>query len=211
LNELEKVRIFVRKPRARVEIERKNMGVGLRILIIGQLIDCTLKDVESLLKSYKISNAIVKIHGSASLGDVEDSIFEGAVFRPTIVIANKFDVNGSAERFKQLARSFERRFKAIPISCKTSFGLDKLGPMLFDSLEIMRVYTKEPGSKDPSPTPFILKKDSMVAELAKQIHSDFYKRFSFAKVWSKRLSFSPQKVGLSFKLDDKDIVEMHAQ
>ncbi|UCH32136.1 MAG: 50S ribosome-binding GTPase [Candidatus Bathyarchaeota archaeon] len=211
LNELEKVRIFFKKPKARVEIERKHMGLGLRILIIGQLIDCTLKDVEKLLKSYKISNAIVKIFGNATLDDVEDSIFEGAVFRPTFVIANKFDASGAEERFERLGAFIKEQLRVIPISCKTGFGLDKLGSTLFDALEIMRVYTKEPGNKDPSPTPFILKKDSTVAELAKLIHSDFYKRFSFAKIWAERLSFSPQKVGLTFELFDKDIVEMHVQ
>ncbi|MDH5495366.1 MAG: 50S ribosome-binding GTPase, partial [Candidatus Bathyarchaeota archaeon] len=95
LNELENARILVKKPTARVEIERKHMGVGLRIFVIGQLVNCTLKDVETLLKSYRVSNAVVKIYGDAQLDDVEDSIFESAVFRPTIIVANKFDVKGA--------------------------------------------------------------------------------------------------------------------
>ena len=156
-------------------------------------------------------NTLPAITSRGESPKIQDLSNSSGLYIVDFVIANKFDVNGAPKRFKQLERFIEGRFRVIPISCKTSFGLKKLGPMLFDSLEIIRVYTKEPGSKDPSPTPFILKKDSAVAELAKQIHSDFYKRFSFAKVWSKRLSFSPQKVGLSFKLDDKDIVEMHAQ
>jgi len=46
-------------------------------------------------------------------------------------------------------------------------------------------------------------------DLAKRIHSDFYEHFSYAKVWSKRLRFSPQKVGGSFILEDGDTVEIH--
>jgi len=103
------------------------------------------------------------------------------------------------------------RLDIIPVSCKTGFGLEKLGAELFKLLEIIRVYTKEPSRKEPSPAPFILKKASTVADLAKNIHSDFYKRFSYARVWSERLTFSPQKVGLSFVLDDKDVVEMHVK
>lgn len=211
LNELDNARIFVKKPSARVEVERRHMGVGLKIFVIGKLVDCTLKDVETLLKSYRISNAIVKICGNATLDDVEDSIFESAVFRPVIIVANKFDVEGAVDSLSRLKRFVDGRLNVIPVSCKTGFGLKRLGVELFNSLEIIRVYTKEPNSKKPSPAPFILKKNSTVAELAKQIHSDFYRRLSYARVWSKRLPFSPQKVGLSFVLDDKDVVEMHVR
>jgi ribosome-interacting GTPase 1 len=47
--------------------------------------------------------------------------------------------------------------------------------------------------------------------LAKRIHSDFYEQFSYAKVWSKRLRFSPQKVGGTFALEDGDTVEIHTK
>ena len=33
----------------------------------------------------------------------------------------------------------------------------------------------------------------------------------FAMVWAKRLPLSPKKVGLTFVLDDGDIVEIHAR
>jgi len=101
--------------------------------------------------------------------------------------------------------------KITPISCKSGSGLRKIGAEIFSALEVVKVYTKEPREKTPSKRPFILKKGATVAELAKQIHSDFYERFSYAKVWSKRLQFSPQKVGLSFVLQNKDIIELHLQ
>ena len=101
--------------------------------------------------------------------------------------------------------------RIIPISCRDRTGLEKLGREIFESLGIARIYTKEPNEREPSKKPFILKKGTTVLELAKQIHSDFYERFSYAKVWAKRLPFSPQKVGMSFILEDKDIVELHAK
>lgn len=209
LRELENARVLVKKPKARVEIERKHMGVGLRILVMGKLVDCTLKDVEELLRGYRISNSIVKIYGKAKLDDVEDSIFESAVFRPCIVVANKQEVNGASERLRDLRDFIGDRFKIVPVSCKTQFGIRRLGRELFASLGIIRVYTKELNRKEPSSSPFILKRETTIADLAKHIHSDFYKNFYYARVWSKRLPFSPQKVGLHFILDDKDVVEMH--
>jgi len=208
LNELEIAHVLIKKPKAKVEIERKHMGVGLRIFIIGRLVKDTLKDVEALLKSYGISNAIVKIYGNATLDDVEDSIFESVVYRPAIVVANKSDFEEAQENLRKLKEFIGKRLAVVPISCKTGFGIEELGPQLFRCLEIVRVYTKEPNSKEPSAAPFVLKRGSTIADLAKNIHSDFYERFSFARVWAKRLPYSPRKVGLSFVLEDKDVVEM---
>ena len=207
--ELEKARILTRKPKARVEIERKYMGAGLKIIILGHLVDCTSKDVEQLLKSYGIRDAAVKIQGEATIDDVEDAVFEGTVYRPAVIIANKADIPNATERIEQLKGLVGEEMKILPVSCEAKFGLDKLGSEIFEMLDIIRLYTKEPNDRFPSEKPFTVRKGSTVFDLARRIHSDFYKQFSYAKVWSKRLRFSPQKVGGTFTLEDGDTVEIH--
>jgi ribosome-interacting GTPase 1 len=211
LSEMEKTRILTQKPCARVEIERKHMGAGLRIIVIGRLINCNMRDVEDLLRGYRILDGIVKIYGEASLDDVEDTIFESTVYRPAIVVANKADAPEAQQRLGELERFVGNKLTIVPVSCKTMTGLNKLGTQIFKALEIIRVYTKEPSHREHSPKPFILKKDSTIADLAKQVHSDFVERFAYARIWSKRLRFSPQKVGTTFALEDKDIVELHTK
>lgn len=211
LSEMEKARILAQKPRARVEIERKHVGAGLRIIVIGRLVNCNLHDVEDLLKGYRILDAVVKIYGEASLDDVEDSIFESTVYRPSIIVANKLDAPEASQTLKELERFVGNQIPIVPVSCKTMSGLERLGTEIFKALEIIRVYSKEPSHREPSPKPFILKRGATISDLAKQVHSDFIERFSYARVWSKRLPFSPQKVGAAFVLEDKDIVELHAK
>lgn len=211
LNELEKAKIVVQRPRARVDIERKFRGAGLRILLLGRLIGCTLKDVEELLRTYRVIDAVVKIQGEASLDDIEDAIFEATVYRPVLLIVNKMDTQNAREQFEKVREFANNHISLLPISCKTGEGLDKLGKALFEALDIIRVYTKEAGEKKPSPNPFILKRGATVQDLAKLIHSDFLTRFANARVWSDRLTFSPQKVGLFFVLGDRDVVEIHAK
>jgi len=208
---LEKARILTRKPRAKVEIERKYMGAGLKIIILGRLVDCTSKDVEQLLKSYGIGDATVKIQGEAKIDDVEDAIFEGTVYRPAITIANKADIPNATKKLEQLKNLVGEEMKILPVSCKAKSGLEKLGSEIFEMLDIIRVYTKEPNERFPSKKPFTIRKGSAILDLAKRIHSDFYKQFSYAKVWSKRLRFSPQKVGGTFTLEDGDTVEIHVK
>ncbi len=207
--ELEKARILIRKPKAQVKIERKYMGAGLRIILLGRLVNCTSKDVKQLLKSYGINDAIIKIQGEATIDDIEDAIFEGTKYRPAIIIANKADNSNAAKRIEQLKVLVGKEMKILTVSCKAKSGLEKLGSEIFEMLDMIRVYTKETNEKFPSKKPFTIRKGSTILDLAKMIHSDFHKQFSYAKVWSNRLRFSPQKVGGTFTLEDCDTVEIH--
>jgi ribosome-interacting GTPase 1 len=209
INELEKSKILTKKPSARISIEKKHMGAKLKFIVLGKLVDCDVKDLTKLLKSYGIRDATIKIWGEATLDDVEEAVFEGKVYRPAIVLANKADHPLAAESLEQLKKTVGNGMKIVPISCETKEGMEKLGVEIFKILDIMRVYTKEPNKKDASMRPFTIKKGSNVFDLAKRIHSDFYEQFAYAKIWSKRLRFSPQKVGGTFELQDGDTVEIH--
>ncbi|MDH5482276.1 MAG: 50S ribosome-binding GTPase [Candidatus Bathyarchaeota archaeon] len=211
LDEMEKSRILVSKPRARVEIERKFMGAGLRIIVLGRFVDCSFREVEELLKSYRITDAVVKISGEATLDEVEDAIFESTVYKPAVVVANKIDLKDAEANLRLLKAFVDDKLPVIEVSCEKRRGLERLGEILFEALGIMRIYTKEPSQRKFSEKPFILKKGATIYDLARNIHSDFSKRFSFAKIWSKRLVFSPQKVGSNFVLEDGDAIEIHAK
>ncbi|MCW4023161.1 MAG: 50S ribosome-binding GTPase [Candidatus Bathyarchaeota archaeon] len=209
MSELEKSKILTKKPKARIEIEKKYMGAKLKFIVLGKLIDCDVKDLTRLLKSYGIRDATIKIWGEATLDDVEEAVFEGKVYRPAVVIANKSDHPLASERLKQLKKFVGNSMKVIGVSCATKEGMKDIGSDIFGMLDIMRVYTKEPNKRDASPRPFTIKKGSTVFDLAKRIHSDFYEQFSYAKIWGKRLRFSPQRVGGTFVLEDGDTVELH--
>lgn len=210
-NELEKSKILTKKPNARISIEKKHMGAKLKFIVLGKLVDCDVKDLTKLLKSYGIRDATVKIWGEATLDDVEEAIFEGKAYRPAIILANKADHPNAAERLEQLKKIVGDEMKIIPVSCVTKEGIEKLGSEIFGMLDIIRVYTKEPNKRDASRRPYTIKKGSTVFDLAKRIHSDFYEQFAYAKIWSKRLRFSPQKVGGTFELKDGDTVELHVK
>jgi ribosome-interacting GTPase 1 len=212
LSELEKTRVLLNKPTGgRVEIERRPAGSRLRIVIVGRLTDCSMRDVEELLRSYRINDAIVRISGAVSLDDVEDAIYENTVYKPAVIVANKVDLPGTAANLKKLVAYVNSELPIVPMSCERKLGMKELGKAVFDALGIIRIYTKEPGSKTHSSHPFALRKGATVNDLAKNIHKELLMNFMFAMVWAKRLPFSPKKVGLNFVLDDGDIVEIHAK
>ncbi len=87
--------------------------------------------------------------------------------------------------------------------------------MLFERLEIIRIYTKVPGKKvDLASTPFVLKHGSTVLDAARAVHRDFVYDLKFAKVWSSEKSgrpvkFEGQMVERTHHLEDGDILELH--
>jgi len=211
LGELEKSRVLVSRPSGRVDIDRRHAGAALRIILVGKLLDCSMQDVENLLRSYRITDAIVRISGDVKLDDVEDAIFETTTYKPAVVVANKLDLKGAAANLRLLKQYVNGKLPVVAMSCELKTGIDELGKALFDSLGVVRIYTKEPGMRVHSDHPFALRRGVTVNDLAKNIHKEFVSNFMFAMVWAKRLPFSPKKVGLNFVLDDGDIVEIHTR
>jgi uncharacterized protein len=211
LTELEKARVLINKPRGRVNIDRSYVGAGLRLILVGNLVDCTLGEVEALLRSYRIGDALVKISGEVSLDDIEDAIFESTTYRPAIVVANKLDTKNAKAELVKLEDFVAGRVPVLAVSCEKKMGLEKIGPVLFTALDVIRVYTKQPGYREPSQRPFTLRRGATLSDLARSIHTDFERDFDFARVWADRLVFSPQRVGVNFALEDGDVVEIHVR
>jgi uncharacterized protein len=211
LDELGKAHIATSKPKGKVDIDRKHTGAALRIVLVGKLIDSNMRDVEMLLRTHRINDAIVKISGEVSLEDIEDAIYETTIFKPTLIVANKLDLKGAEANLRALERQVQGKLPIIALSCEKKLGLDKLGEKVFRTIEVMRIYTKEPNKREPSSRPFTLKRGATLHDLAKSIHGEFIQNFAYARVWAKRLVFSPQKVGLTFILEDGDIVEIHTK
>ena len=56
---------------------------------------------------------------------------------PTMLLANKNDIDPDPEEVKVLEELLGLRFPALTVSAKTGTGLDELGPFLFRALEIV--------------------------------------------------------------------------
>lgn len=77
-----------------------------------------------------------------------------------------------------------------------------------EALEIVRVYTKQPGKPPDRSAPFTLPRGATVAELAQRIHKDLLASMKFARVWGPRV-FDGQAVQKDYVLAEGDIVEIH--
>lgn len=206
--ELEKSRIMAVPPPGEVEIQKRGLGSEIQFIWEGKLVNCTQEDVITLLKEYKIRSALIRIKGDVTLEIIEDAVFGNAVYRPTLVIANKLDVEGSS-RWVEPLKEITKPLEVVPLSVKRFENLPEvIGGRLFSLLQIKRIYTKEPGMAH-SKIPIVVKGELTVGGLAKMIHSDFYSRFKYARIWGTSAKFPGEKVGLDRQLVDGDVVELH--
>ena len=86
--------------------------------------------------------------------------------------------------------------------------MNKFMTTIFESLGIIRIYTKRVGHDPDFADPIILPIGGTVEEAARTLHKDFVRDLQFAKLWGDG-KFEGQRVKNSFVLSDKDIIEFH--
>ena len=129
------------------------------------------------------------------------------VFIPMLVLANKSDDERSDEDFDIFRELLEDEWPSLPVSARTGRNLERLKELVFERLEIMRVYSKPPGKPPDLSAPFVLSKGSTVGEFAAGVHQDFTRELKTARVWGSGV-FDGQAVGRDHVLHDGDIVEL---
>jgi uncharacterized protein len=123
-----------------------------------------------------------------------------------IIVFNKVDKKSSEEFRKLEATLRSKKLGAILMSAETGQGIEELKERVFSMMNVIRVYTKEPG-KQHSMIPMVLKHGSTVADAAEAILKGFTKRIKQTKVTGPSGKFPNQKVGISHVLKDRDVVE----
>lgn len=127
---------------------------------------------------------------------------------PTVLIANKSDLDPDPEEVEVLEELLGLRYPALTMSAETGDGLDELGAFLFRALEIVRVYTKTPGKPAEKDKPFTVRRGGTVHDVARLVHKDIAEGLKFARMWGDEV-FDGQQVGPEHLVCDGDLVELH--
>jgi hypothetical protein len=126
----------------------------------------------------------------------------------TILVANKIDADGAADRLEIVREMFGTRFPIQVIAAEAGSGVDELKAAMYRTLELIRVYTKMPGKPPDMTSPYTCPIGSTVVEMAAQVHGDFAEKLKSARVWGQGV-FDGQAVKRDHVLSDKDVVELH--
>lgn len=138
----------------------------------------------------------------------EDEMLEGPVVKKTILVGNKIDLPGVESKFEVLKNKLSSQCKIISISALEKINLEELKRLIFEGLEIIRVYTKQPGAPADLKDPLILPKGATVLDAGEKLHKDFARKLKYARIWGSA-KFDGQRVPRDYVLQDKDIIEFH--
>jgi small GTP-binding protein len=126
----------------------------------------------------------------------------------TLLVANKIDLPGAADRLEILREMFGTRFTIHAVSAEHGAGLEELRHAIYNFLNVIRVYTKQPGKPPDLTSPFTCRAGSTLVDMAALVHRDFAQNLKSARIWGTGV-FDGQNVGREHILHDKDIVELH--
>ena len=132
----------------------------------------------------------------------------GWLYKETLLVVTGMDQDGAEGDLEALQELLETEWPTVPVSTVTETGLEELGKRTFDALDIIRIYTKEPGKEADLAKPFTLCRGSTVGDLARLIHKDIAEGLKFARVWGAG-AFDGQLVKDARVLEDGDVVEIH--
>lgn len=132
---------------------------------------------------------------------------EGWRKKHTLLAVTKVDAPGGGEGYSELESSLGNSYHIVPFSAHDKELQEGFRRALFETLAIMRIYTRAPGKKPDLGSPFILDVGSTILDAAAAVHKDFASGLKFARVWGSG-KFEGQQVQRDYVLHDGDIIEL---
>lgn len=127
-----------------------------------------------------------------------------------IIVVNKADLTENFAYYEEFEKRYGAGKKILPVSATNDMNLHVLKETIFQTLGVVRVYSKLPGKKPDLDAPFVLAKGSTTLDLAEKVHREFVSKLRYAKLWRGE-EYKGMMVGKDFELKDKDVMELHLQ
>ncbi len=195
--------IRINKHKPEVFIKKTSQGG----ILIGKTVKIEVDDdtIRTILREFKINNADILIRSPINTDDLIDCIEGHKKYIPGIICLTKSDTVD-----EKTVEDIKYKLKAdLAVSCETHTHLEKLKDLIYDRLDFIRIYMKEPKKEADMNIPLIITRKSTIQAVCEKTHKDFVSRFKFARVWGKSTKFPGQRLMLGHTLADGDILELH--
>jgi uncharacterized protein len=159
--------------------------------------------VTHILKEYKMHNAEVLVREDVTIDQFIDVLDGNRKYIPCLYVYNKID-RVSIEEIERLLKEPQ----SVVVSCELNLNLDYLKEMIWESLNMTRVYSKKPGEFPDLDVPIVLRSGATIEDFCHCLHRDLASIFKYALVWGISVKHNPQKVGLSHVLEEGDVIQI---
>ena len=145
---------------------------------------------------------MVEINGDGLIDVIEGNKH----YLPGIVILNKMDMV-TPDEVDMIRKNIQAD---ICISANQKINTESVKDIIFDRLDLIRIYCKQIGKKADMNVPLIMRRGTTLHDMCQKLHKDFVEKFRFAKIWGTSVKFNAQPIlKLKHTLHDKDVVELH--
>jgi len=203
IDELEKVGVRLNRQPPKIEINRKNKG-GIIIKNGSKLKGIEEATAKGIAEELGIKNAEIIIKEVLEEHDFLDSLLGNRVYLPGVTVIGKSDLL-SLKKQEEIRRKMPG---AIFVSGQKKQGLEELGRVIFEKLDLKKVYLKEKDGAIDYNEPFVFRGKLSVGKLARKIFPQKEKEVKGALVWGKAVKYPGQKVGKNYFINDEDIISL---
>ena len=183
----------------------KKVKDGIRISRTVETPDLDDDTIKEILSEFGINNADIVIRSEVGPDRFIDCIEDNKKYVKSLRVLNKVDLADEP----QVAEAEQKVDPDLKISAKKGKNLDELKQTIYERLDLMSIYMKEPGEDADKDEPLVIKKGSTVEDVCKKLHKNFVDNFNYCLVWADSSKFPGQKLSLDHTLEDEDILELH--
>jgi len=172
------------------------------LLLVVDLGDDPLAQMED------ITTQLERLRIGIGINKSEEELGQILHHKKTLIVGNKIDLEEASQNYNDLQEMYQDLIPVVAISARKGTALEELKLKIFQTLNIIRVYTKTPGQKPELDDPIILERGSTLEDAAADVHKDFQAKLKYARLWG-----SGKHDGIMVKRDhvlqDGDIIELH--
>ena len=196
------VRINQEKPDVKItKKERGGIGVGSTV----KLTKIDKKTIIDIAREMKLNNADILIRTDIDADQLIDIIEGNKVYTKALTVITKIDLIDE-DKLKKIVAEIK---PDVLVSAEKNIGLGELREAIYNRLGFISIFLKEVNKRADMEEPLIMFKGCTIRDVCSKLHKDFVDKFKFARVWGKSAKFGGQQFGITHKLKDDDIVEIH--
>ena len=200
--ELRSTGIRVDEEPPNVVIEKSDTG-GISVTAPVRLTKITEALVKDILRVYDINGARVVIRQDIDDQQLIDVLLGNRVYVPSLTVMNKIDLV-NAGFTTELSHKLPYDF--IPISAEGDVNLKALREEIYSRLDFVRVYMRRRTGETDFEEPMVMKGGTTIGDVCDKVHRSMRDEFRYAQVWGKSVKFGGQRVGITHRLMDQDVL-----
>ncbi|MHB2036142.1 MAG: OBG GTPase family GTP-binding protein [Nitrososphaerales archaeon] len=187
-----------------VVIESSSSG-GISVSVQAKLTKITEELVKDIMRVYDMNSARVMLREDITDEQLVDVLLGNRVYIPSLTVMNKVDLV-NAGFINEISNKI--KYKFVPVSAEANVNIVALKEEIYKRLDFIRVYMKPRGAEADMKEPLIIKNGSKVLDVCNKLHRKMKEDLRYAQIWGKSVKFGGQKVGITHKLMDEDVVTL---